>query len=99
MRGIAYGVGIGPGDPELMTLKAVRLIRENDVIAVPGKDPEESVAYKIALSVVPELSDKELLPVYMPMIRDRVRIDQEHRKAARVLESYLDQGKMWYTSR
>ena len=29
MRGIAYGVGVGPGDPELMTLKAARLIREN----------------------------------------------------------------------
>ena len=36
MRGIAYGVGVGPGDPELMTLKAMRLIRENEVIAVPG---------------------------------------------------------------
>ena len=35
MRGTAYGVGVGPGDPELMTLKAVRLIRENHVIAVP----------------------------------------------------------------
>ena len=30
MRGILYGVGVGPGDPELMTLKAVRLIKEND---------------------------------------------------------------------
>ncbi len=36
MRGILYGVGVGPGDPELMTLKAVRLIKENDIIAVPG---------------------------------------------------------------
>ena len=35
MRGILYGVGVGPGDPELMTLKAVRLIKENDIIAVP----------------------------------------------------------------
>ena len=33
MRGILYGVGVGPGDPELMTLKAVRLIKENDIIA------------------------------------------------------------------
>ena len=33
MSGILYGVGVGPGDPELMTLKAVRLIRENEVIA------------------------------------------------------------------
>ena len=56
MRGIAYGVGVGPGDPELMTLKAVRLIRENDVIAVPGRVPEDSVAYKIAAAVVPEIT-------------------------------------------
>ena len=32
MAGILYGVGVGPGDPEYMTLKAVRLIRENEVI-------------------------------------------------------------------
>ena len=36
MRGILYGVGVGPGDPELMTLKAVRLIKENDIISVRG---------------------------------------------------------------
>ena len=48
MRGILYGVGVGPGDPELMTLKAVRLIKENDIIAVPGAEVRETVAYKIA---------------------------------------------------
>ena len=41
MRGILYGVGVGPGDPELMTLKAVRLIKENDIIAVPGAEVPE----------------------------------------------------------
>lgn len=53
MRGILYGVGVGPGDPELMTLKAVRMIRENEVIAVPGADVKETVAYKIAVQAVP----------------------------------------------
>ena len=93
MKGIAYGVGVGPGDPEYMTLKAVRLIRENDVIAVPGKVAEEAVAYKIAAAVVPEIKDKELLPIYMPMVKDRALIDQEHQRAAKLVESYLDQGK------
>ena len=36
-EGKLIGVGVGPGDPELMTLKAVRMIRENEVIAVPGE--------------------------------------------------------------
>jgi len=93
MRGIAYGVGVGPGDPELMTLKAIQLIRENEVIAVPGKVPQEAVAYQIAVAVVPELADKELVSVYMPMIKDRALIDAEHRKGAKLLEQYLDQGK------
>ena len=93
MKGIAYGVGVGPGDPEYMTLKAVRLIKENDVIAVAGKVAEDAVAYKIAAAVVPEIKDKELLPIYMPMIKDRALIDLEHRKAARLIEGYLDQGK------
>ena len=93
MKGIAYGVGVGPGDPELMTLKAIRLIKENDVIAVPGKVAQEAVAYKIAAAVVPELAQKELVPIYMPMVKDRELIDQEHQRAAKLVESYLDQGK------
>ena len=93
MKGKAYGVGVGPGDPELMTFKAARLIRENEVIAVPGKVPKDAVAYKIAVQVVPELEKKELVPVYMPMIKDRELIEKEHKKGALILEEYLSQGK------
>ena len=91
-KGIAYGVGVGPGDPELMTYRAARLIRENNVIAVPGKEPKEAVAYKIAAGVVPEIGEKELVPIYMPMIKDRELIDREHRKAAKRVEEILDTG-------
>ena len=93
MKGIAYGVGVGPGDPELMSLKAVRLIRENRVIAVPGKSAEESLAYKIALAAVPELAGKELLPVPMPMTKDRDKLAKAHRKAADTIETVLDRGE------
>ncbi len=92
-KAVAYGVGVGPGDPELMTLKAVRLIRENDVIALPGKEPEETVAYQIAVQVVPELAEKELIPIYMPMTMDRDVQRENHRKGADLIESYLDRGK------
>ena len=37
-EGILYGIGVGPGDPELMTLKAVRILKEVDLVAAPGKD-------------------------------------------------------------
>lgn len=93
MKGTVYGVGVGPGDPELMTLKAVRLIRENSVIAVPGKRAEDSAAYQIAAAAVPEIAEKELVPVYVPMIRDRALIREEHRKRAGLIEEYLDRGQ------
>ena len=93
MKGIAYGVGVGPGDPELMTIKAVRLIKENDVIAVPGKAAQDSVAYKIAAGAVPEIAEKELVPVYMPMTKDAEALARAHREGAELIESYLDKGK------
>lgn len=92
-KGKVYGVGVGPGDPELMTMKACRLIRENEVIAVPGKVAEEAVAYKIAAGAVPEIAEKELVPVYMPMVRDRELIEKSHRAAADTIRKYLDEGR------
>lgn len=93
MNAILYGVGVGPGDPELMTLKACRLIRENDVIAVPGRDPRESTAYQIAVQAVPALADKTLVAVDMPMVRDREELRRYHQAGARQLEKWLDQDK------
>ena len=92
MKGIAYGVGVGPGDPELMTLKAIRIIRENDVIAVPGKIPGESIAYGIAVQNIPEIAKKTLLPINMPMTRDKSVLDIEHKKGAALIEEYLEKG-------
>ncbi|MGN1170415.1 MAG: precorrin-2 C(20)-methyltransferase [Lachnospiraceae bacterium] len=93
MTGILYGVGVGPGDPELMTLKAVRLIKENDIIALPGADAKETVAYRIAASAVPELVEKTLLSVYMPMTHDKVEQEKYHRAGAESVEAYLAQGR------
>lgn len=93
MKSTAYCVGVGSGDPELMTLKAVRIIRENDVIAFPGKIAEESLAYKIAVQSVPEIAEKILLPINMPMTRDESILKAEHKKGAGLIEHYLDSGK------
>ncbi len=93
MKGKAIGVGVGPGDPDLMTLKAVKFIKENEVFCVPGKDVKETVAYKIAVQAVPELAEKELVPIYMPMVMDIEEQRRNHEKGAKLIESYLDQGK------
>ncbi len=93
MTGILFGTGIGPGDPELMTLKAVRLIRENDTIAVPGEKPEESIAYQIAVQAVPELAEKELVAIPMPMTKNAKELKENHRRGAEKIEELLDAGK------
>ena len=57
--GKLYGVSVGPGDPELMTLKAVRIIKEADVIAIPAESREKCAAYGIAVKAVPEMEKKK----------------------------------------
>ena len=47
MSGILYGVGVGPGDPELITLKSLRLIKSAEIIAYPKLEGSESFARTI----------------------------------------------------
>lgn len=90
---ILYGVGVGPGDPELMTLKAARLIRENRVIALPGRTPRETAAYRIAVRAVPELAGKQLLPLDFPMTEDPGKLAESLRANAVLVERELLGGE------
>lgn len=93
MEGILYGIGVGPGDPELLTLKAVRQIKECDIIAVPGEEYHESIAYKIAVQAVPELKEKPVLGLLMPMVKDKEILKAHHTKAAEQVISHLKKGE------
>ena len=92
-KGKLYGVGVGPGDPELMTLKAVRLIKEADLIAVPHRDKSKCLALRIASGAVPELEGKEILEVPMPMILDMKKREMAYQAGAGKLTAALDEGK------
>ena len=93
MKGKLYGIGVGPGDPELMTLKALRLITECPVIGVPGKNPAESVAFEIAKGAYPEIEWKELLMLETPMTKDMDVLEAGYAKAADQIMEKLDEGK------
>lgn len=92
MSGILYGVSVGPGDPELMTLKAARIIRETDCLALPGEVPRETLAYRIAAGAVPEVQNKKLIALRAPMTRDAGILADARRKNADLLERILDTG-------
>jgi precorrin-2/cobalt-factor-2 C20-methyltransferase len=66
-RGSLYGVGVGPGDTELLTLKAARLLHEVKVIAYPVAEGSESLARSIVAPLIPESAIE--LPIAFP-IRD-----------------------------
>ncbi len=65
MSGTLYGLGVGPGDAELMTLKAVRLLRQAPVIAYPATDDGDSSARAIAARFVPPQTTEIVIRVPM----------------------------------
>lgn len=92
MNGTLYGVGVGPGDPELMTLKAIRIINQCPLIAVPTNDKTTCLAYKIASSAV-DIEDKPCIEIPMPMTKNAAELEQSHTNGANTIAEYLKQGK------
>ena len=78
MAGILYGIGVGPGDPEMLTLRAVRAIKEADVICLPKADKYECRAFQIALPAVPELKYKKTISFDFEMTRDEETLAKMH---------------------
>jgi len=71
MTGKLNVIGVGPGDPELLTLKAVRLIRESQVICVPkGREEGSSLALSIVAKAL-SLEGKEIIEAHFPMRKTR----------------------------
>lgn len=93
MAGKLYGIGVGPGDPELLTLKAVKIMKDCDVIAIPASEKDSCTAYQIAVQSVPELASKEILPVIMPMTKDKEVLYLSHEKGAKEVIELMDCDK------
>ncbi len=69
MDGKLYVIGIGPGDPELMTVKAVRLLKQAPCIFVPkGREEGSSLALSIVQKAI-ALDGKEIVEAYFPMMK------------------------------
>jgi precorrin-2/cobalt-factor-2 C20-methyltransferase len=92
MNGKLYGVSVGPGDPELLTLKAKRTIEECDVVAYPVRVPgERSVALDIIKETI-DLSEKNITELLFTMSKDKAVRSSNYNDAIHKLESMLGKG-------
>ncbi|MFJ5789124.1 MULTISPECIES: precorrin-2 C(20)-methyltransferase [unclassified Lysinibacillus] len=91
--GILYGLGVGPGDPELITVKAFRVIQESPVIAYPKKlKGSKSYAHRIVdVYINPE--EKDMLGLVFPMTKDEAVLEREWTKSVELVYGKLKEGK------
>ncbi|MEG1848046.1 MAG: cobalt-precorrin-5B (C(1))-methyltransferase CbiD [Lachnospiraceae bacterium] len=93
MSGIIYGIGVGPGDPGLITMKAAELLRSCDKIGIPAKDEKVCTAYQIALQAIPEIADKPVIAVPIPMTTERERLEKAYERGCMLLLEALDDNQ------
>lgn len=88
-----YGVGVGPGDPELLTLKAIRILQSVPVICVPRSSYDSD---SFALSIIEGVIDKkeqEIIPLIFPMSKDKEVTKKFWDESAGIIEGKLKANK------
>lgn len=91
-RGVCYGVGVGPGDPDLITLKAVHTLERCPVLAAPQTRSGEMLALDIVRGAV-DLTGKTILPLTFTMSQDPAVLRASHEAAADTIQAHLDRGE------
>ena len=96
-KGKLYGIGVGPGDTELLTLKAARILKEVPVVFTPKSSKEkDSIALSIVKPVLEEREDYKRLmlvtPIF-PMIEDKEELEKIWTTASEMIGQYLDSGR------
>ncbi|WP_298500683.1 precorrin-2 C(20)-methyltransferase [uncultured Methanobrevibacter sp.] len=96
-KGKLYGIGVGPGDTELLTLKAARILKTVPVIFTPKSSKEkESIALSIVKPVLEERDDYKRLmlvtPIF-PMIEDKDELEKIWTSASEMIAQYLNSGR------
>lgn len=90
---IVYAVGVGPGDPELVTRKAERILRSVDVILAPVSNPADA---SVALGTIREFIDEarqEIIVHQFPMTSDRARLVPAWQEAATMIAAHAEAGR------
>ena len=90
-KGVLFGVGVGPGDPELMTIKAIKTIESCPCIAAPQTGGEKTLALDIASKAV-NIEDKDIIILPFLMSRDKTAVSENHKEQTELIKSRLYKG-------
>ncbi len=92
MAGVFYGVGVGPGDPELLTVKAIRMIQQADVIIAPKTEKkDESTALTIARPFLK--AEAKIVKLVFPMVFDGATLSAAWENNKNIILELLAAGK------
>ncbi len=91
MNGTVYGLGVGPGDPDLITLKALNILRRVPVIAYPAPLEGDSLARSIVAGHLP--GGQREIAIRMPMVAERFPAQEVYDRAAAEIGARLDAGE------
>ena len=90
--GTLVGIGVGPGDPDLITVKGLRTLKAAPVLAYPAPERGESLARAIVAPHL-ECATKTEIAIRMPMVAARFPAREVYDRAARTIGAHLDAGR------
>ena len=88
------GIGVGPGDPDLLTVKAVNAIHDADIIMCPAsKEDRPSIAFSVVSPLIDKSKNQEIVKLIFPMTKDKNILENTWKKNAKIMAEKVLLGK------
>jgi precorrin-2/cobalt-factor-2 C20-methyltransferase len=88
------GIGVGPGDPDLLTVKAVKAIHNADIIMCPASNEDRpSIALSVVSSIIDKSKNQDIVKLIFPMTKDKDVLEDTWKKNAKIMAETVLSGK------
>jgi len=88
------GIGVGPGEPDLLTVKAVKAIQNADTIMCPAsREDRPSIAFSVVSALIDKTKNQEIIKLIFPMTKDKDVLESTWKKNAKIMAEKVLSGK------